>query len=184
MACHCPVSRSIQSLWPPASWMSNTLWVQRLVESFSFRVCRNRYSAVQPNAQNQPKIESTTRATRPMRNIAYTAATWDLCTTKFVLNSERNQSIIIRFNFVHIRCHLPLVHIPIPLSMMNDKNAIITPNKAKYTQSSPSRANELRQIHDSNRTERLDRLPNNSWRSKLRSVAGNHLRLLSDLPYF
>lgn len=58
--------------------------------------------------------------------------------------------------------YLPLVHMAIPLSITYDSRAIIIPNKARYTQSSPSRANELRHIQDNKRMKRLDRLPNNS----------------------
>lgn len=50
----------------------------------------------------------------------------------------------------------------IPLSIINDNIAIITPNKAKYTQSSPNRANVFCHTHDKNLRQRLERFPNNS----------------------
>lgn len=49
-----------------------------------------------------------------------------------------------------------------PLSTTYDTNAIMTPNSAKNTQSSPRRANVRFHIHDETFSMRDERLPSNS----------------------
>lgn len=160
-ACRCPVLRSIRSFWPPTFWMSNILWAQRHAKWSSFRVCPIQYFAVPPNAQNRPKRVSAKPVMIPMPHIVRVVASWDLCTTKCELEN-RNQMNQMFVSWPHHCVYSPLVHMAIPLSITNDSKAIIIPNSAKYTQSSPSRANEWRHIHDNRRTKRLERLPNNS----------------------
>lgn len=57
---------------------------------------------------------------------------------------------------------LPFVHIDIPLSITYDNKAIIIPNNAKNTQSSPRRANVCRHIDERAFTIRFVCLPSSS----------------------
>lgn len=96
-----------------------------------------------------------------MRNTVQLVVWLNLCTAILELQNDMNFDITLDIQRFLI-AFLPFVHIAIPLSIMYDSNAIIIPNNAKYTQSSPIRANECDHTHDNAFIKRFVCLPNSS----------------------
>lgn len=115
---------------------------------------------MQLNEQIPLRIRLNIPAMKPMLNTALAVVMSGLCITRPELQENH---VIVNID-VYVKINKPFVHIDIPLSITKDRTAMIMPSNAKYTQSSPIRANVFIHTHDMALTIRLVRWPNSSCR--------------------